>query len=474
MNTALTYFANGYTVSRVVRSEQPDHLPSGVYSFEYSKDQGTFYITKQLDKFNLPKTIYGDAVAISKLIYDDFVTGSKNILAAALVGNKGNGKTLISHLIANRAILQGMPVVLIDPSHPVPSEVIQTFAETIPNIVFILDEFGKLYPTNLAEGNGRGAGSHFHDELAAANAPQAAFLSILSSTLIRKALFVLTENESCMFSKYMIHRPDRIKYMIKYGLNIPQVYKEISSTYNINPIVQEYIKIALSAPVAAREHNLDTLKTLAEIAACSDSVKTLIETLEYINIPKLGKIKYSFSGVRSIDQTNNKLYQLDMVAVKGEEDNQTIQIHISEIPEKDEPPHRQLLLEIPASRFEDLIIQSNFKYDIEISIDEFNIFVQRIIEPECEEKGSNINVALEQPNYTSIYSIKGNKLPYCFLVYRKPPGFFPATKTEQDKEDNTTVDPSQLRLRQHEVSYSNVLAIKKYSAEDQDNNPSCY
>lgn len=174
-----------------------EEIPVGNWLIMYNEMTDEYYLKAQ-SEFVLPKKLYGNCKQLTDKFLYTFKKRKKN-LGILLSGLKGTGKSLLSR---NVCIESGLPVIILTQAYQG-----TTFTNFLNKInqecIIFLDEFEKVY--------------HNSDD----NSGQNSLLSILDGVFTNKFLFLLTINDSDRLSEFLINRPGRIHYHIKYeGLDI--------------------------------------------------------------------------------------------------------------------------------------------------------------------------------------------------------------------------------------------------------------
>lgn len=139
------------------------------------------------DRFETPKVLYGDTMSSVIRVWNEYAL-SKKTTGVLYTGTKGSGKTMMSSLLCNLAIDNGLPVVLcIEIEFTI--ELIR-FLSQLKHAVLFLDEFNKNVHYSLQEKT----------------------LTMLSDINTTNKLIIMTENNSLGINPYIIDRPGRVRY----------------------------------------------------------------------------------------------------------------------------------------------------------------------------------------------------------------------------------------------------------------------
>lgn len=170
-----------------------DNLPAQTYKVGFGQFTG-FFLEKQHDLEIKEDKIYGVHEEKANKVLNRFEKSCKN-LGVILSGDKGIGKSLFARLLAQKAIQNGIPVILVDDFIPG----IDDFLNDIKNEVLVLfDEFDKAF-----------AKSKDKD-------PQSKMLSLFDGTSSGKKLFVVTCNNYRDLNEYLINRPGRFHFHFRF------------------------------------------------------------------------------------------------------------------------------------------------------------------------------------------------------------------------------------------------------------------
>lgn len=169
-----------------------DQIPAGTYDICFAKMTG-FYLARRPD-MSVSEKVYGVQGSKVAKVLNSFKVFNRN-LGVILSGNKGIGKSLTAKMIAQEAIKQGYPVILV--SQYIPG--IANFIEAIDQEVMVLfDEFDKTFKATSDDN------------------PQDTMLSLFDGTSAGKKLFVVTCNQLNGLNDYLVNRPGRFHYHFRF------------------------------------------------------------------------------------------------------------------------------------------------------------------------------------------------------------------------------------------------------------------
>jgi len=211
------------TVLKLDENLLKESLPPAVYLVEQSPSG--YYLTKLGDKLDAPAREYGSITSRKHRIFNTFEQSNKSI-GALFTGLKGSGKTALANSICNLAIDNNYPVVVIRNSF---DNSIYQFLELLPPHVLLIDEFVKIMDSNVDN----------YERPSGAN--QEPLLHLLDGTVPGKRLTILTDNSIHEVNSYLIDRPSRILYSIKFKTLEPIVTSEILKEHKIKKSIRKQI-----------------------------------------------------------------------------------------------------------------------------------------------------------------------------------------------------------------------------------------
>lgn len=240
-----------------------DRLPAGVYSVQFSQLSG-FSLEKHSD-MTVDEKIYGVHMQKVEKIMSAYELTNRNF-GVILSGAKGIGKSLFSKLLANEIINTGRPVILV-------KEYIGGIADFLSQIdqdvMVLFDEFDKTYVNTSRNEND-------------STSPQNELLTLFDGVEVGKKLFVVTCNELTKLNDYLVNRPGRFHYHIRFDYPTKDeimAYMEdkLSPEYHdeIKSVVEFSHKVSL---------NYDCLRAIAFELNLGTTFKEAIKDLNILNV----------------------------------------------------------------------------------------------------------------------------------------------------------------------------------------------
>jgi hypothetical protein len=224
-----------------------------------------FFLEHQHNSFDIPSNLYNtgiDADKLSSLFLNSYNTSSKN-LGVMLTGVKGTGKSLLLKLVSNKALNQGLPIILVSESFN-SSKLVQFLSSISIDCVVLFDEFEKYYLDK--------------DDT---DSNQNDLLTFFDGTSQSHKLIVLTANRIQNVSEYFINRPSRVKYLVRYkGLPEKFVLEYLQKNLedpSLTPLLLDELTII-------KEMNFDLLKTVVDEVNTLSPSMTVGEIVSILNI----------------------------------------------------------------------------------------------------------------------------------------------------------------------------------------------
>ncbi len=269
-------------VTPTVNNNLIDHLPAKVYTIKIDPMTGALSLVIDRESFELPKKLYGDLPDRRDVIWNTYCR-SENSTGILLFGKKGMGKSIMAESLCNKAIGMGIPVLYI--RERVPPSILYMLAKNISPLVFMFDEFEKVY-----------------DEIN----DQQMLLTLFSDQDIKKQMFLVLGNEVDEIDINYIHRPGRFMFYILYGILDLAVGNEIID----NNIDNDDIRLALKFyNVMLRDSlNYDILQSIVKAAANMKTVEDVIDYMYIMNVPRMKALMPHIAAVELQDENGIECY----------------------------------------------------------------------------------------------------------------------------------------------------------------------
>lgn len=252
----------------VPRFEKQPTIPA-IYKLKIKNEHknATFSLIKDFDRLPEPPVKFGDLEKIVNRTWNTYTKmkerGSKSFAIAA-TGYKGMGKTDFMAILANKAIDNGMIVVMVTEIKA--SIELVKYLSTLDNVFLIYDEFGKNFSWNLQE----------------------KMLTMFNNLEGRNRFMAITENRLSDISDLFLDRPGRIHYLLEFETTDNETIEEYCKHHKISKKLTK--EILLSASKIAN-FSFDFLKGI-EIEHSIYPDDSLEEMLKYLNLKKLQNNRY--------------------------------------------------------------------------------------------------------------------------------------------------------------------------------------
>lgn len=268
-----------------------DQLPAKNYVVRFTKMTG-FYL-EEYSEINIKEKIYGVHMEKINKVLIAFDKFERN-LGVILSGDKGIGKSLFAKLLAVEAVKNNIPVIVVDSFVPG----IASFLESITQEVMILfDEFDKTFGKSKDSDDSR-------------EDAQVSMLSLFDGISQGKKLFVITCNEIRNLNEFLVNRPGRFHYHIRFDYpgdaGIEEYLKDnLEEKYwdQITDVISFSKKVSL---------NYDCLRSIAFELSNGIDFKEAIKDLNIINIDNIKyKLVLHFKDSKVIATTTSSLDLFD-------------------------------------------------------------------------------------------------------------------------------------------------------------------
>ena len=172
-----------------------DLIPGKIYNLNYKRGWEEYPYIEEDGELGLPNKIYDeDCFFIQRIL--NTIKSDVNNVGVLLSGLKGSGKSLTAKLVSKKS---NLPILVVNPTFP-SSKLKDIFTQFKTPVCVIFDEIDKN-------------GNYWNTE------QMLNFLDGIQSTT--KKLVIMTCNETCDLSEYILDRCSRIKYFKQYdGLDL--------------------------------------------------------------------------------------------------------------------------------------------------------------------------------------------------------------------------------------------------------------
>lgn len=226
-------------------------LPLQTYRVNFDPMSG--YSLIKVDDFNVVEKIYGKNT--NKI---DKIMGSyrlfKRSMGTILSGDKGIGKSLFTKLLAQRALKEGYPVLIVNQEAPNLSD----FLDSIDQECLVLfDEFEKVF------------------------SEQDKLLSLFDGYSTKKKLYAITINHVNKLSEFMINRPGRFHYHFRFAYPNSQEVREYLEDKVDSKHKEQIDKAVLLSK--RMKLNYDYLRAIAFELNTGATLKDALQDLNIIN-----------------------------------------------------------------------------------------------------------------------------------------------------------------------------------------------
>jgi len=177
-----------------------DRLPVATYTIGFSPMTGG-YSLRQVESLSPgDETVYGSHDERVQRIVRGYEAMNRS-LGVILSGDKGMGKSLMIRMLAEQARDRlDLPTVLVQHSTPG----LASFLDELGEAVVVFDEFEKVFASNGDDES------------------QNQFLSLFDGLSTTKRLYVLSVNEVGRVNEYMLNRPGRFHYHMRFAYPEPE------------------------------------------------------------------------------------------------------------------------------------------------------------------------------------------------------------------------------------------------------------
>lgn len=264
-------------------------LPAGTYRVNF--DQMSGHSLERIETMVADGgRVYGDHARRLDRIFAAYERFDRS-LGVMLSGDKGMGKSLMLRMVAERAQHKlGLPAVLVERNSPG----IAQFLDSLGEALVIFDEFEKVFPGGRDEENA-----------------QNQFLGLFDGISSVKRLYAITTNSVDRTSGFLVNRPGRFHYHIRFDYPIADEVREYlkdNLPENCHGQIESVVRFTQRAKI-----NFDHLRAIA--FELSDG-STFAEVIDDLNIKPVGDPQYRMEvllkdGTKLVEIDTADLYSAD-------------------------------------------------------------------------------------------------------------------------------------------------------------------
>ena len=240
-----------------------ESLPIQSYIVRYDKMSGFFLET--YPNITITEKIYGVHREKVAKVMNSFKIFNRN-LGVILSGAKGIGKSICAKLLAEDAIHQGYPLIVVNQYIPGIADYIASIEQ---EVVVLFDEFDKTF---------------FSGDRDSIGDPQTEMLTLFDGLTMGKKLFVVTCNELKNLNDYLVNRPGRFHYHFRFDYPTDSEIREYLKDKLLNGFDEEIEKVVGFAHKV--NLNYDCLRSIAFELSIGNSFEDAIADLNIMNIQR--------------------------------------------------------------------------------------------------------------------------------------------------------------------------------------------
>lgn len=235
-----------------------DALPAQTYLVKFHPMAG-FSLKQVTDFVQKEEKLYGSHEVKIRKVLSAFEKQDRS-LGVILSGDKGIGKSLFTQLLAEKAIEKGLPVILVTDNYPNVAEFIEKITQ---ECLVLFDEFEKVFPYR---GSSDGAN-------------QDSMLGLFDGTSQQKRLYAITVNELRDVSPFLLNRPGRFHYHMRFAYPTPVEIRD----YLSDKVSEKYHDEIKAVEVFSRKVKLN-FDCLRAIAFELDNGISFVDAIQDLNI----------------------------------------------------------------------------------------------------------------------------------------------------------------------------------------------
>lgn len=257
-------------VTPTISTNMIDHLPAKVYTIKIEPMTGALSLVIDRDKFELPKKFYGNLEFNRDIIWKTY-REKKSSTGALMFGERGMGKTILAEALCNKALAMDIPVIFIRNDYP--ADLLYYLAKNLSPVVFLFDEFEKIYSEDESQNK---------------------LLTLFSDVDDTKNLFLVVGNDKTLINNNYFNRPGRFDFFINHSdINLNVAFDIIEDNIK-DPTIEKFLKcyVILEGYV-----NYDTLLSIIEVSKRSNSVEEFFSHISIMNINNIPLVTIEYENI---------------------------------------------------------------------------------------------------------------------------------------------------------------------------------
>ena len=242
-----------------------EKLPAGVYTILFNPNSG-YSLSKRPD-LTVTEKMYGKhEEKVNKILksYEHF-TRSMGVIFS---GDKGIGKSIAARMLCEKMVAKGLPVIIVDENYPGLTHFIDSIQQ---ECAVLFDEFEKNFKSTSGDDDEDGRGN------------QDRLLSLFDGTGSGvKRLYLVTCNNLWQLSDFLVNRPGRFHYHIRW--NYPSedeiteyMHDKLDEKYYGE--IEKVVAFSMRVPL-----NFDCLRAISFELNMGYSFEQAIEDLNIMNV----------------------------------------------------------------------------------------------------------------------------------------------------------------------------------------------
>lgn len=255
--------------------ETGDKIQPGVYNVRCQKMIGFFLEEAKITP--VTEKVYGGHEAKLAKVISSYEKAERN-LGVILSGDKGIGKTLFTRLAMAEMVKRGYPVLIVNEPYGGLSEFIGSIEQPC---VVVFDEFDKNFFIN-------------DNDAVDKTAVQNQMLTLFDGVIPGHKLFIITCNDLGKVSTYLVNRPGRFRYHIRFGYPKEEDVRQYLRD-NVGDKLKKDDEDCVAKFAMLVPQSYDCLNAIAAELANGESFASAMDMLNIVNIA--GDKAYNISVV---------------------------------------------------------------------------------------------------------------------------------------------------------------------------------